>query len=70
MRFSTDVITGLKRQVEVRHEPALGRERLNQIVVCFDRVDRGEAQPRKLRDGPKDCLHKRPEPRRAFEIRP
>ena len=43
------VVAGLQRQVQVRHQPRLAGDRLDEPRVGLDRVDRGEPQPRQVR---------------------
>ena len=42
------VVAGLQRQMQMRHQPRLGRKRIEQVVVGFDGIDRGEPQACKL----------------------
>ena len=63
------VVAGLQRQMQMRHQPRLAGDGIEQIGVGLDRVDRGEAQPRQLRHVPQDLLDQRAERRRARQIR-
>ena len=62
------VVAGLQRQVQVRHQPRLAGDRLDQPRVGLDRVDRGEPQPRQVRHPPQDRGDQIAEPRRAVEV--
>ena len=63
------VVAGLQRQMQMRHQPRLVGERVEQIAVGLDRIDRGQPQPLKLRHVLEDLLHQRAEPRRARQVR-
>ena len=45
-------------------------ERIEQVAVGLDRVDRRDAQPLELRHVPQDLPHQRSEPRAAGQVRP
>ena len=47
------VVARLQRQVQVRHQPRLAGDRLDQPRVRLDLVDRGEPQPRQVRHAAK-----------------
>ena len=53
------VVAGLQRQMQMRHQPRLVRERVEQIGIGLDRVDRGQPQPLELRHVAQDLLHQR-----------
>ncbi len=52
------VVARLQRQVEVRHEPRLARDQLEQGVVDLDAVERGQAQAPEARLGGQEPLAK------------
>ena len=63
------VVAMLQRKMQVRHQPRLVRDRVEQVRVGFDRVDRRDAQPRELRHVLENLLHQLAEPRRAGQAR-
>jgi len=46
--LENEVIAGLKRQVQMRHQPAFLREGVDESRIGLDRVDRRQAQPLEL----------------------
>ena len=60
-----EIVARLQRQMQMRHQPAFGRKRIDQIVVGFDRIDGGQSQPLELRHMFQDLLHQRAELRRT-----
>ena len=62
------VVAGLQRQVQVRHQPRLAGDRLDQPRVGLDLVDRREPQPRQVRHAGEDRGDEVAEPRRALEV--
>ena len=42
------VVAGLQRQMQMRHQPGVVGQRVEQIGVGLDRIDRGQPQPLKL----------------------
>ncbi len=62
--LENEIVAGLQRQMQMRHQPRLVGQRVEQIVVGFDRVDRREPQSRKLRHFAQDTLDQRTEPQR------
>ena len=48
------VVAGLQRQMQVRHKPVFGGQRLEQVVVGLDGIDRREPQPLEVGDLPQD----------------
>ncbi len=62
------VVAGLERQVDVRHDPRLARDKIEQPVVDLDRIERRQPQPLELRDMAQDSLDQRGERRRARQV--
>ena len=62
------VVSRLQRQVQVRHQPRLAGDRLDQQRVRLDGVDGREPQPRQVRHGHQDRRHQIAEPPSALEI--
>ena len=60
------VVAGLQRQMQMRHQPRLVGERIEQIGVGLDRVDRRQPQPRELRHLAQHALDQRAQPRIAI----
>ena len=56
-----EIVAGLQRQMQMRHQARLVGERVEQIGVGLDRIDRGQPQPRQLRHLLEDPLHQRAE---------
>ena len=50
------VVAGLERQMEVRHQPRLAGDQLEQRVVDLDAVERGQAQALQTRLGGEQAL--------------
>ena len=46
------MVAGLKRQVQMRHQPFVGGDDVEQVAVGLDRIDRGDAQALQLRHMP------------------
>ena len=63
-----EIVAGLQREMQVRHQPRVGRERVEQVGIGLHRIDRGEPQPLELRHVFQDLLHQRAEPGRARKI--
>jgi hypothetical protein len=63
------VVTGLQRQMEMRHQPVIVRNRLHQILIRLDGVDRGQAQPLEIRNHLQDLGRQCAELRLAGQIR-
>ncbi len=59
------VVAVLEREMQMRHQPRLVRDRVEQVGVGLDRVDRGDAQAFEFRHVPQDLPHQLAEPRRA-----
>ena len=64
-----EIVAGLQRQMQVRHQPRLVAQCVEQIVVGLHRVDRRQPQPRQLGNLPQNALDQRAQPRRAGKIR-
>ena len=43
-----EVVAGLQREMQMRHQPRLVGERIEQVAVGLDRIDRGQPQPLEL----------------------
>ena len=43
-----EIVAGLQRQMQMRHQPRVVGERVEQVTVGLDRIDRGEPQPLEL----------------------
>ena len=56
------VVAGLQRQMQMRHQPRLIGERVEQVGVGLDRIDRGQSQPLEFRHVARIVLHQRPSP--------
>jgi hypothetical protein len=56
------VVAGLQRQMEMRHQPRLAGDQLEQRLVDLDAVERGQAQPLEPRLGGEQALAQSPEP--------
>ena len=63
-----EIVARLQRQMQMRHQPRFVGERVEQIAIGLDRIDRGQPQPRQLRHVLEDRLHQRAEPRRARQV--
>ncbi len=59
------VVAGLKRQMQMRHQPALGRDRFHQIGIGLDGIDGGQPQPLQVRHLAQDRLDQLAELRRC-----
>ena len=59
------VVAGLQREVEVRHQPRLAGDQLEQGVIDLDAVERRQAQARQSRFGRKQALAELAEPDRS-----
>ena len=59
------IVAGLQRQMQMRHQPRLAGKRVEQIGIGLDRVDRRQPQARKLRHVAQNALHQRAEARIA-----
>ena len=46
--FQNKIVTMLQRQMQMRHEPRLGRDGLHQVLIHFDRVNRADPEPRQI----------------------
>ena len=57
------VVAVLQREMEVRHDARFAGEQFEQLLVDFDPVERGHAQPLELREGIEDRAHQRTEAR-------
>ena len=64
-----EIVARLQRQMQVRHQPRVIGEGIEQVAVGLDRIDRREPQPRELRHMLEDLLHQRAEPGRARQVR-
>ena len=62
------VVAGLQRQMQMRHQPLVVGDGVEQIAIGLDRIDRGNPQPLQLRHMPQDLLCQLPELRRARQI--
>ena len=51
-----EVVARLQRQMQMRHQPLFLGERVEQIAVGLDRIDRGQPQPLQLRHVLEDLL--------------
>ena len=65
-----EIVAGLQRQMQMRHQPRVVGEGVEQVAVGLDRIDRREPQPLELRHVLEDLLHQRAEPRRARQFAP
>ena len=63
------VVAVLQREMQMRHQPRLVGDRVEQVGVGLDRVDRRDAQPLELRHVLEDLPHQLAEPRRAGQAR-
>jgi hypothetical protein len=63
------VVTGLQRQMEMRHQTVIVRDHLHQILIRLDGVDRGQAQPLEIRHHLQDLGCQGAELRLARQIR-
>ena len=62
------VVAGLQRQMQMRHQPRIVGDGVEQIGIGLDRIDRGNAQPLQLRHMPQDLLRQHSEPGHARKI--
>ena len=62
------IVAGLQRQMQMRHQPAFAGKGVDQIAIGLDRIDRGQAQSLELRHVLEDLLDQRAELRRARQI--
>ena len=62
------VVAGLQRQMQMRHQARLVGERVEQVAIGLDRIDRRQPQPRQSRHMLEDLLHQRAELRRARQV--
>ena len=60
-----EIVAGLQRQMQMRHQPRLIGKRIEQIVIGFDRIDRRQPQPRQLGHVAQDALDQRAQARLA-----
>ena len=65
-----EIVAVLEREMQMRHEPRLVGERIEQVLIGLDRIDRRDAQAFELRNVLQDLPHQRPEPRAARQVRP
>ena len=59
------VVASLQRQMQMRHQPLVGGERVEQVGVGLDGIDRGQSQPLELRHLAKKSFHQQAEARRV-----
>ena len=64
--LENQIVAGLQRQVQMRHQPRLVGDRVEEIGIGFDRVDRRQPQTRQIRHVPEDALDQDAEPRSAY----
>jgi hypothetical protein len=62
------IVPGLQREMQMRHQAAFRRDDLAQDIVDLDRVDRGQSQARQLGHFAQDRPHELPQARRVQEI--
>ena len=60
--LQNEIVTVLQRQMQMRHQPRLVRERVEKIAVGLDRVDRRKPQAFELGDAAQNPLHQCAEP--------
>src|SRR5262245_19585269 len=63
-----EIVARLQREIQMRHQPRVAGERVEEVAVCLDRIDRRESQPRELRHMLQNLLHQRAELGRARKI--
>ena len=54
--------------MQMRHQPRIVGDGIEQVAIRLDRIDRRDAQPLQLRHMPQDLLRQQAEPRRARQI--
>src|SRR5256886_1960813 len=64
-----EIVPRLQREMQTRHQPPVGGERIEQSAVDLHRIDRREPQPRELGHVFQNLLHQRAELGRARKIR-
>ena len=62
------VVPGLQREVQMRHQPRLCRDRLDETRVGLDQIDRRQPQTRQVRNTGQYTRHQVAEARRAAQI--
>ena len=67
--LENEIVAGLQRQMEVRHQPRLVGKRIKQIEVGFDRIDRRQPQTVQVRHIPENALDQHAQPRCARQVR-
>ena len=67
--LQNEIVAMLQREMEMRHEARLGRDRLHQVFIGLDGIDRGKAQPVEFRYVPQDRAHQPAEARLARQVR-
>ena len=55
--FEDEIVARLQRQMQMRHQPRLVAERVKQVAIGFDGIDRGKTQPLQLRHLGQNALH-------------
>ena len=63
-----EIVAGLQRQMQMRHQSAVLRQRIEQVAVGLDGIDRRQPQPLQLRHVLEDLLDQRAEFWRARQI--
>src|SRR5215472_13982553 len=63
-----EIVARLQREMQMRHQPRVAGERIEEVADGLDRVDRRESQPRELRHVFQNLLHQCAELGRAREI--
>ena len=62
------VVARLQRQMQMRHQPLLGRDHLQQLGVGLDGIDRGQPETPDIRHLAQDRLHEPAELRAARQV--
>jgi hypothetical protein len=62
------VVARLQAEVEMRHQPGLRTDGVDQRGVGLDGIDRTDAQARQVGDQPQDALHQVAQRRAARQI--
>ena len=60
-----EIVAGLQRQMQMRHQPRLVGQGIEQIAIGLDRIDRRQPQTRELWDVLEDALDQRAQPHAA-----